>query len=77
MWDVEFLAGEESSGPSEQTSPAGQVSTLFGNFAEWEVGREYRRLIPEGQLHRRANRLTVLMSANFFILVLVLYFFQK
>jgi hypothetical protein len=49
----------------------------FGNFPHFPVRREYRRLFPDGQLCRRADRLTALMTVTFLGMVLAIYFFAK
>jgi hypothetical protein len=69
-----LLAMEARDEVNKSRPPDKQFPIIFGNFTEWEVRREYRRLFPIGQLYRRANRLAVLMFVSFFLAVLVLYF---
>jgi hypothetical protein len=71
-----LLAMEARDQGNKVQPPDKQFPILFGNFAEWEVRREYRRLFPDGQLYKRANRLAVLMFVCLFMMALTLHFFR-
>jgi hypothetical protein len=71
-----LLAMEAGNQVNKLRPPDKQFPILFGNFAEREVRREYRRLFPDSQLYRRANRLAVLLFVSLFMMALTLHFFH-